>query len=171
MRNGLPCSKTVFIATAVVWLATSALAMRQSTPSGAGTPPPMQLEVLPKDWTREQVDLVMETFNTSLGVDCDYCHAEDPDAPAPAPGEAPLLDYASDDKQEKAVSRRMISLVMAINEDLEDEIVSCFTCHNGTETPAFTPSQGWGRGRFTLTPAGPTVPADDTAPASRGTGP
>lgn len=158
----------VLAATAGVWLATTAFTAWQG-PAPEGAPTPMQLEVLPKDWTREQVDLVMETFNTSLGVDCDYCHAEDPTAPPAAPGEKPRLDYASDDKQEKAVSRLMIGLVMAINDDLEDEIVSCYTCHNGKATPAFTPAKGWGRGRFTFVPEGPTVPAPGEV--EPGTGP
>lgn len=143
-----------------VWLGSAATAVtRQSSAQiSGGSPVPMQLEVLPKTWTREQVNLVMETFNTSLGVDCEYCHAEDADAPPAAVGQKPELDYASDEKQEKAASRRMIELVMSINADLEDEIVSCYTCHAGKSTPAFTPSQGWGRGRFTFTESGPTVP-------------
>lgn len=120
----------------------------------------MQLEVLPKTWTREQVDLIMETFNTSLGVECSYCHAEDPDALPAGSGEEPELDYASDEKQEKAAARAMIGLVMNINAELEDEIVSCYTCHQGKSTPPFTPSAGWGRGRFTLSPSGPTPPAE-----------
>lgn len=146
-----------------MWLASLAAVAQQSSASGRTdqSPAPMQLEVLPKTWTREQVDLVMEAFNTSLGVECSFCHAEDPDAPPPGPGESPALDYASDEKQEKAVSRSMITLTMEINESLEDEIVSCYTCHAGKSTPAFTPSAGWGRGRFTFSPRGPTVPSSN----------
>jgi hypothetical protein len=163
-RRFIPVAVTALLS---IWAAGSVVRALQTVAPSTGAPAEMALEVLPKNWTREQVDLVMETFNTSLGVDCDYCHAEDPDAPAPGPGEKPRLDYASNEKQEKAVSRMMVSLVMAINDDLEDEIVSCYTCHNGKATPAFTPSQGWGRGRFTFSRGGPTAPPADSAPSSR----
>lgn len=152
-----------------IWLVSTAAVALPATRGQQTTSEPMQLEVLPRTWTREQVDLVMETFNTSLGVDCDCCHVE---ASGPAPsGEKPRLDYASDEKQEKAVSRRMISLTMAINEDLEDEIVSCYTCHNGKATPALSPAAGWGLGRFTFTEKGPTVPAPGTPSAPQNSAP
>src|SRR5262245_39317793 len=39
-------------------------------------PPPSNLQVLPKDWTRQQVVQVMQQFNMALGVQCNYCHIE-----------------------------------------------------------------------------------------------
>lgn len=146
---------SLFVSLAGVWLASVVVVGREQEPE-----PAMRLEVLPSTWTREQVDLVMESFNTSLGVDCAYCHPEDPEAPPRAPGEDPVLDYADDSKEEKIASRFMITLTNEINASLEDEIVSCYTCHLGKSTPAFSPSAGWGRARFTLRPAGPTVPAN-----------
>jgi hypothetical protein len=61
----------------------------------------------------------------------------------------------------------MIQMTMAINgESLKSvgdaavpEKVSCFTCHNGQKTPAMKPANGWGRGNFSLLPAGPATPA------------
>jgi hypothetical protein len=63
----------------------------------------------------------------------------------------------------------MIQMVMTINESMKDlgdkavaEKVSCFTCHKGDATakPAMMPAAGWGRGGFSLLPAGPpTGPA------------
>jgi mono/diheme cytochrome c family protein len=128
--------------------------------------PPKNLKVLPKTWTGQQVRAVMQTFTESLGVQCAHCHAVDPTAPPPPEGRPPTLDYASDEKKEKGIARQMIQMTMALNADaLKDvgdpavpEKVSCLTCHNGQKTPLNKPAAGWGRGNFSLLPAGPTVP-------------
>jgi Photosynthetic reaction centre cytochrome C subunit len=132
---------------------------------GRGPAGPTNLKVLPKTWTRQQVSAVMSTFAESLGVQCSHCHAEDPNAPPPAPGQNPRLDYALDTKKEKDVARDMIKMVMSINDSTkalgdgtDAEKVSCFTCHHGDKQPAKTPENGWGRGSFTLSEAGPVVP-------------
>src|SRR5688572_18683034 len=140
----------------------------------AGAPPqggrggaqaPMQnIKVLPKNWSRQQVGAVMQTFTESLGVQCIHCHEPNPTAPPPQPGQNPQLDYALEGKPEKEVARNMISMVAKLNTDLaalgdktKMEKVSCFTCHAGQKTPAFTPAAGWGRGSFTLSEAGPVT--------------
>ena len=128
--------------------------------------PPKNLKVLPKAWTGQQVRAVMQTFTESLGVQCAHCHAVDPNAPPPPEGRPPTLDYASDEKKEKGIARQMIQMTMALNADaLKDvgdpavpEKVSCLTCHNGQKTPLNKPANGWGRGNFSLLPAGPAVP-------------
>ena len=61
----------------------------------------------------------------------------------------------------------MIQMTMALNSDglkgvgdaAVPEKVSCLTCHNGQKTPATKPANGWGRGNFSLLPAGPSLPA------------
>ncbi len=140
---------------------------------------PKNLKVLPKTWSRRQVGEVMSTFTQSLGVKCDFCHAEDPNAPPPLPGRGPRLDYALDTKKEKDVSRNMIKMVMTINDDTKNlgedadkgkEKVSCFTCHQGEKKPAFTPEGGWERGDFTLSESGPVVPARGAGPGRGGRG-
>ena len=137
-------------------------------PQGRGQQqPPKNLKVLPKAWTGQQVRAVMQTFAESLGVQCTHCHAVDPAAPPPAEGRPPALDYSLDEKKEKEIARQMIQLTMALNgEGLKGvgdaavpEKVSCFTCHNGQKTPAMKPANGWGRGNFSLLPAGPATPA------------
>jgi hypothetical protein len=159
---------------------TAALASAQppgGAPPGGGPPgagpggfqpqAPKNLKVLPKTWTGQQVRAVMQTFTESLGVMCNHCHAVDPKAPPPAEGRGPALDYSLDEKKEKELARKMIQMTMALNgESLKDvgdpaipEKVSCFTCHAGQKTPAAKPANGWGRGNFSLLPAGPTVPA------------
>ena len=134
---------------------------------GVQQPPPKNLKVLPKTWTGQQVRAVMQTFAESLGVQCTHCHVADPTAPPPPEGRPPALDYSLDEKKEKELARQMIQLTMALNgEGLKgvgdaavSEKVSCFTCHNGQKTPALKPANGWGRGNFSLLPAGPTMPA------------
>jgi Photosynthetic reaction centre cytochrome C subunit len=131
--------------------------------AGRGQAPPENLKVLPKNWTRQQVQAVMQTFAESLGVMCTHCHAEDPNAPPPAAGQMPRLNYALDTKPEKEVARKMITMVMTANDTymkaLGDtnvpEKVSCFTCHRGDKKPAIAPADGWRRGGFSLLPDGP----------------
>jgi hypothetical protein len=132
---------------------------------GAAAPAPTNLKVLPKTWSRAQVQQLMQTFNESLGVACAHCHAEDPTAPEAPAGQTRRLDYALDTKKEKDISREMIKAVMATNEGTKAlgdaavlEKTSCWTCHRGQKQPEKAPAAGWGRGNFTLSEAGPTVP-------------
>jgi hypothetical protein len=132
----------------------------QTPPAGATAP--KNLKVLPKNWTVQQVRNLMQTFAESLGVMCTHCHAADPNAPPPAAGRPPLLDHSLDEKPEKEVARKMIQMVMSLNGDLKgmgdpaiEEKVSCFTCHQGAKIPPIQPAAGWGRGGFSLLPAGP----------------
>lgn len=150
----------------------------QGAPGRGGPPPPPEnLKVLPKDWTRPQVQQLMQTFNQSLGVMCNHCHVPNPGAPPGPDGRGPQLNYALDDKEEKQIARRMISMVMDINKTTASigekgvaEKVTCFTCHNGAETPKKLPDGGWGRGNFTLLPPGPTVPARGARPGGAAPG-
>jgi hypothetical protein len=126
---------------------------------------PQNLKVLPKTWTGQQVRALMTAFNASLGVQCSYCHAPDPNGQPGPTGQIPL-DYTLDTKGEKEAAREMIKMNMSLNDTLKAvgdasvvEKVSCFTCHQGAEVPAKAPAAGWGRGNFSLLPAGPTVPA------------
>jgi len=147
----------------------------------AAPPPPENLKVLPKNWTRQQVQALMQTFVVSLGQQppaqgappapqgrgegCLHCHVRGTE-PGPG-GRGPQVNYASDENPNKDVARKMIQMVMSANADyLKDvgdqaavEKVSCYTCHRGqADKPAMTPEGGWGRGSFTLLPPGPVVP-------------
>jgi len=100
---------------------------------------------------RNQVTALMRTFAMALGVRCEHCHTEDPNAPAPAAGRAgrggrggPPLDYALDDKETKKVAREMLKMVMDINGKYlpttgrtidEFNRVTCETCHHGLARP------------------------------------
>ena len=154
-----------FLICSIAWIV--AVTVARAQPASPVQTGPKNLTVLPKNWTGSQVLALMQTFNESLGVQCSYCHAADPKAPAPAAGRPPTLDYASDLKDEKENARRMIRMVMALNADslkgLGDQFVvekvTCYTCHRGTETPARIPPDGWTRGGFSLLPSGPPAPA------------
>ena len=171
----------LFVIASAVWLAGAAL-VAQAPPAGGGrqggaAQAPMDLKVLPKSWSRQQVGALMNTFNTSLGVQCSHCHAEDPNAPPPAAGQNPRLDYALDTKPEKEVARAMIKMTMDLNaaarrpgDEASVEKLSCFTCHRGDTAPAKAPAEGWGRGNFALTEAGPVVPARGAGGGPRGGG-
>jgi hypothetical protein len=119
---------------------------------GGGGEPPKNLQVLPKDWTRPQVLGVMRQFTAALGVNCQHCHAEAANQPAPDPaaagrggrGGGPQLDYALDDKETKKIAREMMKMVADINGKYlpatgrtftDFNRVSCETCHHGLARP------------------------------------
>jgi len=106
-------------------------------------PPPTNLQVLPKDWTRQQVVQVMQGFNMALGVGCNHCHIEMVGAPPNEKGVIPI-DAAPDDKQTKKTARVMMRMVSQINETLGSQVgkpaaevvkVQCVTCHRGAAIP------------------------------------
>lgn len=69
----------------------------------------------------------MQFITASLGVECDFCHVEH------------AMD--KDDKKTKLAARKMITMVLALNQahfsgELE---VTCYTCHRGSPHPVGTP--------------------------------
>ena len=96
------------------------------------------LKVLPKDISNADLDSVMETYSKHLNVSCDFCHAKSKINPND-------LDYGSDDKPEKEITRQMMRMTAAINKDFfdytivykagETMAVSCYTCHDGFPRP------------------------------------
>ena len=69
----------------------------------------------------------MQFITVSLGVECDFCHVEH------------AMD--KDDKKTKLAARKMITMVLALNQahfngELE---VTCYTCHRGAPHPVGTP--------------------------------
>ena len=95
------------------------------------------LKVLPKDISDADLDSVMKVYSKALNVDCDFCHAENKAKTD--------IDYASDDKPEKEITRIMMKLTAAVNKDYfdytivykagETMAVSCYTCHDGFPRP------------------------------------
>ena len=124
--------------------------MTSQTASPAGF---RNLQVLPRDISREQLLTIMRTFTRSLGVKCNHCHV----VTATTPKEE--LDFPSDAKEEKRVARVMIQMTRQINgewlerveqaEGHEEEAeaaaapaqmrVGCWTCHRGQPEPEMPP--------------------------------
>lgn len=99
--------------------------------------PKPNLKVLPKDIDHEALIKVMKEFNVSLGVKCNFCHAQ-------SKTDAGKLDFSSDEKQEKGITRSMMKMTAKINkkyfnfnkaEEGQIGAVTCITCHNGKEHP------------------------------------
>jgi hypothetical protein len=105
-------------------------------------PPPKNLQVLPKDIPRAELTAKMREFAGALGVQCSFCHVENPDTHR-------VMDYSLDDNRHKIVARRMILMTQEINEKYltrpgsdrpPDHPISCGNCHLGHEQPpAFVP--------------------------------
>lgn len=97
------------------------------------------LKVLPKDLNKQQLDKLMDEFKDALGVKCSFCHVHQKDNPRE-------WDFASDEKPEKTVARKMIAMSNKINKKFfhgkskygDDNAmmeVRCQTCHHGTPHP------------------------------------
>ena len=95
------------------------------------------LKVLPQDISRDSLHNLMDSYNTALGIKCNYCHAQRAD-------DATKLDFNSDAKPAKDEARYMMRMTNELNKKYftEDstkpvsQIVTCMTCHNGKELPA-----------------------------------
>lgn len=108
----------------------------------AGTTAPVKkttfknLKVLPQDISNEKLDNIMDHFNQSLGVRCNYCHAKNA---------AGKLDFESDSNHTKEDARSMMRMTLQINKDYllvkqpmigdSTMAVSCYTCHHGSPYP------------------------------------
>ena len=93
------------------------------------------LQILPKDISKDSLDKIMDGFKAALGVRCNFCHAFNNGK----------MDFASDEKPEKASAREMMKMTNKINlkyfggkkEVFNQAVmeVSCNTCHNGKAHP------------------------------------
>ena len=144
MRQSIGLS--VLVCAVLVAVAVRATTSAQTPPprqGGAAQAPPTNLQVLPKDMTGQQVVTLMRTFASGLGVMCDHCHV------------GTQADRAKDDKPEKAVARKMIKMMMAINDDFLKDVgepaepgkskVTCYTCHRGALKPLTAAPAGGGQ--------------------------
>jgi len=102
----------------------------------APQPPPQNLQVLPKDIPRPELNAMMQQFRQGLGVECSYCHV--------AEGRGGRNDFAADDKAPKKTARLMIKMMSTVNDTLATGVgkpaadvvkVQCATCHRGAAIP------------------------------------
>jgi photosynthetic reaction center cytochrome c subunit len=135
--------------TALLLAALSACVGQASPPSSPGAAQPAapaaahegeheNLQVLPDTISHDALIAVMRNFTNALGVRCTYCHVGPENAPPDS------MDFVSDDKEAKNVTRGMMRLVQSINGDLLPRIpelgenrmpVGCITCHRGAARP------------------------------------
>jgi cytochrome c553 len=96
------------------------------------------LKVLPKNISSKELQSIMaDDFEDALGVSCGFCHASNKDGHG--------LDFASDAKPEKEISRTMMRMTLGINKTYlklkhpqignAALVVSCNTCHKGQAFP------------------------------------
>lgn len=111
-----------------------ALLLLVVTPASAQIPDKFtNLQVLPKDTSKADLQSTMRKFAFALNVRCPYCHMEKADK---------TIDFASDDKQNKKAARIMLQMVATINHDYVGKLdtappahVECVTCHHGIAKP------------------------------------
>lgn len=106
-------------------------------PGGAQVPDKFDnLEVLPADISKRELVSVMREFAGALGVRCNHCHV--------GPDNLLEMDFATDEKPEKVLARKMMRMVDQINAgtlakmefaDARQVDVECITCHRGVTIP------------------------------------
>ena len=82
-----------------------------------------------KNLPAAQLDPTMAFISGSLGVRCSYCHVN---------------QFDKDDKPQKIAARRMIQMVLDINNGNFNgqSAVTCYTCHRGKPSPVSVPAVG-----------------------------
>jgi photosynthetic reaction center cytochrome c subunit len=129
------------ILAACVFALTGTMATRaQQTPQNPIPEKFTNLKVLPKDISRGALVNMMKGFTGQTGTRCSYCHLGEESQ------DLSQYDFASDARPAKAVARKMLLMVRAINGPLLEGVgepaaagaqkVTCFTCHRGEKKPA-----------------------------------
>ncbi len=135
------------IGVATLLFLTGSIVVSAQAQSGAAPQPNgfTNLQVWPTDTPRAVVLNFMNAFDRSLGVECSYCHVQNNGR----------FDFASDEKREKRVARKMILFRDSINVELAAIVdkpvtagptsvearpgaptrVLCASCHHGLPVP------------------------------------
>lgn len=98
-------------------------------------PNPTNIKVLPQNITGDEVIKVMHQYEGDLGVDCEFCHARNP--------ETKRNDFPSDANPVKDKARLMIKMTDDLNakylaqltDHKSSDAVTCGTCHRGMSHP------------------------------------
>jgi hypothetical protein len=149
----MPRRLVPILAAAVLLLSVPAIvstaSARQDAPAAPSQPPqenhqrrpiprPTNLQVLPKDISTTDLIATMRSYTGALGVECTFCHAEDPQTHRP--------NFAADTNPDKGIARTMISMTNEINAKYLSQVkdpdatpaqktVTCGTCHRGNSMP------------------------------------
>jgi hypothetical protein len=97
--------------------------------SVVAAPEHKNLQVLPKDISKEELKKTMDGFAEQLGVKCTFCHVAE--------------QYEKDERPHKADARRMIKLVQEMKARkteyfgprVKEAVISCGMCHRGKAEP------------------------------------
>lgn len=133
----------IFAATAIAALAIASATAQKAPPASLPhhemtLPTPVNLKVLPKDTSPQDLMKIMHGYTQALGVHCNFCHVINEQTHHP--------DFASDEKPEKNTARTMITMTSEINGKYLSQIhdpdaapdqktVQCSTCHRGHSMP------------------------------------
>jgi hypothetical protein len=124
---------------------------------------PVNLKVLPKNFTGREVHDTMQKWSSEIGVRCSACHVRDSEGIAP--GGPTHLRFADDSRPMKAVARLMYTMTAEINRKFitgNDGVpgpVTCGTCHRGKIRPDPYVSPPEGAGSTTQAPSSPGTPS------------
>lgn len=101
-----------------------------------------------KDIPADQLIPSMQFITASLGVECGFCHVEN--------------HFDQDDKKPKLIARKMMQMMMAINQNNFDghRQVTCNTCHRGSRMPSAIPAIGEAAGARIPGPDEAALPAN-----------
>jgi photosynthetic reaction center cytochrome c subunit len=109
-------------------LVVSLCAFAQQAPPGAERTAEQQFKNIQalKGFPANQVVQTMHVIESSLGVNCEYCHIQQ--------------DRSKDDLETKKTARKMITMVLDINKSTfgGKQVVTCYTCHRGSTAPVNT---------------------------------
>lgn len=143
MKSFRSISLAVFLA-----IALSGVAQEASAPPRKSPIPDTftNLQVLPKDITKQQLVQTMRGFAMQTGSRCNFCHVSSD--PSDTDGkDLSKFDFASDAKEHKKIARVMMQMVRSINQEFLPRVVAvgekaeevgpvtCFTCHQGKKHP------------------------------------
>ena len=128
--------KTFLVVVGFICFITLSVAFTQQPPGYKN------LQILPKDISKQALDSIMDHYAISLGVKCGFCHVHNE--------LRDTWDMASDAKPEKQIARKMMLMEKGINatyfpaEEGEKneqiiQAVTCYTCHKGEPMPLAFP--------------------------------
>lgn len=97
-------------------------AAKPTAPQAAGGGVWKDLQVLPKNISKDELKKIMKSMSKDLGVDCSFCHDE------------PNMEK---DTNKKKLAREMMQMTSEISRKFPSTMkkVTCWTCHRGKEEP------------------------------------
>lgn len=124
-------SGKVYLIAASFFILSSALIASKTFKDGGGYRA-LNLKVLPKDISHDELEKIMHSFNKALGVDCNHCHATNESGDG--------LNFASDNNPIKETARYMMEMTNDINKRhfkhsknaKSYSQISCISCHHGS---------------------------------------